>query len=117
MPAGSNGESLSLSISERKRLAEAWASAAPPLGLRVYMHVGTESLVESVELARHAAATQGISGILSMTPVYFKPTIGTLVDFLAAVAGAAPSLPFWFYHFPDDTGVLPGQAHSLLALA
>jgi N-acetylneuraminate lyase len=47
-----------------------------------------------------------------MTPVYFKPTVDTLVDFLAAVAGAAPSLPFWFYHFPDDTGVLPGKGPS-----
>eukprot|EP00966_Prymnesium_polylepis_P218709 5061663-Prymnesium_polylepis.1 len=43
------------------------------------MHVGSESLVESVELAQHAAATSGIKGILSMTPVYFKPTTETLV--------------------------------------
>jgi len=81
------------------------------------MHVGSESLVESVELAQHAAATSGISGILSMTPVYFKPTTETLLDFLAAIAAAAPKLPFWFYHFPDDTGVMPGQAHEFLELA
>jgi len=117
MPAGSNGESLSLTVPERKALAEAWASAANKNGLRVYMHVGSESLVESVELAKHAASTPGIAGILSMTPVYFKPTVDTLVDFLAAVATAAPSLPFWFYHFPDDTGVLPGQAHTFLERA
>jgi N-acetylneuraminate lyase len=117
MPAGSNGESLSLSVPERKALAEAWAKAAPPLGLRVYMHIGSESLVESIDLAKHAASTAGISGILAMTPVYFKPTTETLVDFLAAVANAAPSLPFWFYHFPDDTGVMPGGAHKFLELA
>jgi len=117
MPAGSNGESLSLTIPERKALAEAWAKAAAQTGLRVYMHIGSESLVESMELAQHAAATSGIAGILAMTPVYFKPTVETLVDFLAAVAGAAPSLPFWFYHFPDDTGVLPGQAHAFLEAA
>ena len=28
-PAGSNGESLSLSVAERKALAEAWASEGP----------------------------------------------------------------------------------------
>jgi len=117
MPAGSNGESLSLSVPERKSLAEAWAKAGTAEGLNIYMHVGSESLVESVELAQHAAATSGIKGILSMTPVYFKPTTETLLDFLAAIAAAAPSLPFWFYHFPDDTGVMPGQAHKFLELA
>jgi N-acetylneuraminate lyase len=117
MPAGSNGESLSLSVPERKALAEAWAKAGPPLGLNIYMHVGSESLVESVELAKHAGSTPGIKGILSMTPVYFKPTTETLLDFLAAIAAAAPALPFWFYHFPDDTGVMPGKAHEFLSLA
>ena len=116
MPAGSNGESLSLTVPERKALAEAWVSAAKPHGLNVYMHVGSESLPESIELAQHAA-TAGVSGILAMTPVYFKPTVDTLIDFLAAVAAAAPSLPFWFYHFPDDTGVLPGKAHEFLEQA
>jgi len=117
MPAGSNGESLSLSVPERKALAEAWSKAGPANGLTVYMHVGSESLVESMELAAHAASTPGISGILSMTPVYFKPTVGSLVDFMANISSAAPSLPFWFYHFPDDTGVLPGKAHEFLELA
>merc|ERR1712217_605600 len=37
-------------------------------------------------------------------------------DFLVQVAQGAPDLPFWFYHFPDDTGVLPGEAHALLQL-
>lgn len=117
MPCGSNGESLSLSLSERKALAEAWAKVAPSHGLHLYMHIGSESLVDSIELAKHAAGTKGVSGILAMTPVYFKPTVQTLHDFLAAVAGAAPEMPFWFYHFPDDTGVLPGQAHAFLELA
>lgn len=117
MPCGSNGESLSLAVSERKALAEAWAKAAAFHGLRVYMHIGSESLVDGRELAKHAANTPGIYGILAMTPVYFKPTVQTLHDFLAGVAAAAPELPFWFYHFPDDTGVLPGQAHKFLELA
>ena len=75
MPGGTNGESLSLTVDERKALAEAWAKAAPPLGLKVYMHIGSESLVDSVELARHAAATKGVSGIVAMTPVYVLFTV------------------------------------------
>lgn len=117
MPAGSNGESLSLSVPERKALAEAWAEAAPKHGMKVYMHIGSESLVDSIELAKHAAGLPGISGILCMTPVYFKPSVQGLHDFLAVVAGAVPETPFWFYHFPDDTGVLPGKAHEFLEMA
>merc|ERR1712107_157876 len=111
---GSNGESLSLKVSERKALAEAWGKAAQAEGIKVYMHVGSESLAEAVELTAHASQTPGIYGAICMTPVYFKPTLETLHDFLAQTAAAAPEFPFWFYHFPDDTGVLPGGANKLL---
>ena len=41
-----------------------------------------------------------------MPPVYFKPkTIDNLVDTMAIIAGAAPDLPFWYYHIPFMTGV------------
>ena len=117
LPAGSNGESLSLSVDERKALLEAWGAAALAHGLKIYMHIGSESVVDSAALAAHAATVKGCYGIVAMTPVYFKPTVASLVDFLAPVAAAAPELPFWYYHFPDDTGVLPGQAHEFLAAA
>jgi N-acetylneuraminate lyase len=114
MPAGSNGESLSLTVPERKALAEAWGKAGQATGLKIYMHVGSESLSESADLTAHASKTPGIYGAVCMTPVYFKPTLETLHEFLAHTASAAPEFPFWFYHFPDDTGVLAGQAHQLL---
>mmetsp|Transcript_32019 Transcript_32019/g.64724 ORF Transcript_32019/g.64724 Transcript_32019/m.64724 type:complete len:224 (-) Transcript_32019:41-712(-) len=113
LSAGTNGESLSLSVAERKLIAEAWARAGPPCGVSVYVHVGAESVADAMEMARHAASTPGVSGIVCMTPVFFKPTLVTLHDFLAAVAAAAPELPFWYYHFPDTTGVLTGKAHKL----
>merc|ERR1719230_890064 len=116
MPAGSNGESLSLTVPERKALAEAWGKAAQAEGIKIYMHVGSETLAEAVELTAHASKTPGIYGAVCMTPVYFKPTLETLHDFLVQTAAAAPEFPFWFYHFPDDTGVLPGQAHTLLEM-
>lgn len=117
MPAGTNGESLSLSVAERKALAEAWSNAGLKNNLRIYMHIGSESLVDSIELAKHASTLKGVFGVLSMTPVYFKPTVQSLHDFLAAIANAVPETPFWFYHFPDGTGVLPGGAHKFLELA
>lgn len=117
LPAGTNGESLSLSVAERKALAEAWAKAGPAKGIKVYMHIGCESIVDVIELAKHAASTPGISGVVAMTPVYFKPSLQSLHDFLATVAAAAPQLPIWYYHMPDLTGVIPGDAHQLLELA
>mmetsp|Transcript_16177 Transcript_16177/g.41627 ORF Transcript_16177/g.41627 Transcript_16177/m.41627 type:complete len:338 (+) Transcript_16177:53-1066(+) len=117
MPAGTSGESVSLTVSERKQLAEEWAKVAPGIGVKVYIHVGAESLLDAIELARHAATLPGVSGIVCMPPVYFKPSLETLHDFLAAVSGAAPALPIWYYHIPVFTGVLQGRAHELLQLA
>ena len=118
MSAGSNGESNSLTVDERKLLAEAWAAAAKMRQrLSVYVHVGTEALADSKALAAHAGSLDGVSGIVAMTPVYFKPTAPALLAYLAEMAAAAPASPFWFYHFPDHTGVLPGAAHEFLELA
>lgn len=114
MPAGTNGESLSLSVEERKTLAEAWAKEAQGTIVKVYMHVGAESLLDTIALAKHAASVPGIAGIVAMPPVYFKPSVQSLHDYLAAVANAVPNLPLWYYHIPCMTGVLQGQAHLLV---
>jgi N-acetylneuraminate lyase len=117
MPAGTNGESLSLTVEERKQLAEAWGKAGLAHGVKVYMHIGSESLADAKALAAHSAKTPGVTGIVAMSPVYFKPSVDTLFEFLVEVAKAAPETPFWFYHFPQQTGVLPGSAHKLLEMA
>ena len=41
-----------------------------------------------------------------MGPLFFKPnTVSTLVDFCAEVAGAAPDIPFFYYHIPIISGI------------
>ena len=41
-----------------------------------------------------------------MSPNYFKPsTPDQLADSMAMIASQAPDLPFWYYHFPANTGV------------
>src|SRR5690606_4117262 len=37
-------------------------------------------------------------------PTFFKPSLRELADFLAEIAGAAPELPFYYYHMPSMTG-------------
>jgi N-acetylneuraminate lyase len=103
--AGTTGESHSLTVAERVRLAERWreVTAGTPLGLIV--HVGHQCQAEAVALARHARQL-GADGIAALAPSYFKPTsVEDLVDFLAPVADAAPGVPFYYYHIPPMTGL------------
>ena len=100
---GSSGEGYMLTTSERILLAQAWMAAAPP-GFKVIVHVGSCCLRESEQLSAHAASI-GAWGIGAMAPPF--PRIGRveeLVQYCEAIAAAAPSLPFYFYHIPAFNG-------------
>ncbi|XP_018583551.1 N-acetylneuraminate lyase isoform X1 [Scleropages formosus] len=102
---GTTGEGLSLSVDERKRLAEEWCKKGKSKLQQVIVHVGCLSLKDSQELARHAAET-GADGIAVISPSFFKPTSAdALRQFLQEVAAAAPQLPFYYYHIPAMTGL------------
>ncbi|NXA11938.1 NPL lyase, partial [Sapayoa aenigma] len=102
---GTTGEGLSLSIQERKQLAEEWVCQGKDKLDQVIIHVGALSLLECQELARHAAAV-GAGGIAAIAPFFFKPTNNDeLVAFLQKVASEAPDVPFYYYHIPALTGV------------
>lgn len=100
---GSSGEGYMLTTDERMMLAEAWM-AAKPEGFKVIVHVGSCCLRESEKLAAHAAQI-GADGIGAMAPPF--PKIGRieeLVKYCEAIAAAAPSLPFYYYHIPAFNG-------------
>ncbi|NXX15562.1 NPL lyase, partial [Podargus strigoides] len=102
---GTTGEGLSLTIQERKQLAEEWVCQGKDKLDHVIIHVGALSLPESQELARHAAAI-GASGIAVIAPCFFKPTNkDELIAFLQKIASEAPAVPFYYYHIPPLTGV------------
>ncbi|XP_064520167.1 ATP-dependent RNA helicase A isoform X5 [Pseudopipra pipra] len=102
---GTTGEGLSLSIQERKQLAEEWVCQGKDKLDHVIIHVGALSLPESQELARHAAAI-GAGGIAVIAPFFFKPTNkDELVSLLQKVTCEAPDVPFYYYHIPPLTGV------------
>jgi len=101
---GTTGEFTSLTVTERMQLAEAWIRADSG-SLRVIIHVGHTAITEARSLAAHAAET-GAHSIACMAPGFFKPQSATeLVDWCAAVAEAAPHLPFHYYHMPSMNGV------------
>ncbi|XP_014910285.1 N-acetylneuraminate lyase [Poecilia latipinna] len=102
---GTTGESMSLSVAERKVLAEEWCLRAKGRMDNVIIHVGCMSLKDSQDLARHAAKI-GADGIAAISPSFFKPkTAEALRRFLQEVASAAPTLPFYYYQIPSFTGV------------
>ncbi|MEN9360375.1 MAG: hypothetical protein RL095_1910 [Verrucomicrobiota bacterium] len=102
---GSTGESHSLKASERKAIAEAWMSETKGKGIDVIVHVGSNCLEDACELTAHAEKI-GAKAFSALTPSYFKPAnVDLLVATTAKIAGAAPSLPFYFYDIPVLTGV------------
>lgn len=112
---GSSGEGYMLTPDERKALAEAWVKAVPE-GFKVIVHVGSCCLRESEELARHAQAI-GAWGIGAMAPPF--PKIGRieeLVKYCEAIAGAAPELPFYYYHIPAFNGAFLPMTEMLQAV-
>lgn len=100
---GTTGEGSSMTVAERKAVAEAWRAAAPQ-GLAVIVHVGCLNLGDSRELAAHAQAI-GADAVAAVSPSFFKPAnAADLAAWCAAVAAAAPQLPFYYYHIPSMTG-------------
>ncbi|MFT3824186.1 MAG: dihydrodipicolinate synthase family protein [Chitinophagaceae bacterium] len=101
---GTNGEGPNLTIEERMAIAEAYVKAANKR-LLVFIHVGHTSIAESRKLAQHAALI-GADAISSVAAFYFKPgSARNLVDSMAQIAAAAPTLPFYYYHMPVLTSV------------
>ena len=99
--SGTTGESLSLTVAERKSLFSAWAST----GSHVIAHVGAESVADAKDLAAHALSV-GARAIGLMAPSFFKAaTAPALAATVADVCRAAPSLPCYYYHIPSMTGV------------
>lgn len=101
---GSTGEYASLTVAERKTLAEAWVDAAQPLGLDVIVHVGHNCQRDAIDLARHAG-TLPVQAVASIAPGYFRPQhVDDLIDWFAPIA-AASLHPFYFYDIPSMSGV------------
>ena len=101
---GTTGESMSLTVEERLRVAERWRDTAPD-ELDVIVHVGHTCLADCKALAAHAQGI-GARAIGAMAPFFFKPAgLEDLVGFCAEIAAAAPKLPLYYYHMPSMTGV------------
>ncbi|MCK5821955.1 MAG: dihydrodipicolinate synthase family protein [Bacteroidales bacterium] len=99
---GSSGEGLSLTISERKELAELWVYHGRG-NIKIIIHVGATSIKDSQELAEHAA-TIGASAIAAIEPIYYLGAWQEdLVKYYKELSSASPGLPFYSYYIPGLT--------------
>jgi len=113
---GTAGEGLSLTVKERKEILAKWVDSSKGR-FRVIAHVGTNTLADAEELARHAEEVKA-DAFAIVAPHYIKPdTVDALVAFCARAAAAAPQLPFFYYHFPDITSIRNISAFSFLKAA
>ena len=99
---GSTGEAPSLTVDERRAVAEAYVAARDEGGhdAAVVVHVGHNSVEEAAALAAHAESI-GADAIGVVPPSYFPPPdLDGLVACLQRVAGAAPRTPLFYYHIP-----------------
>ena len=112
---GTTGEGLLLSLEERREIVERWITVAPD-GLKIIIHVAHPVLEKARMLAAHAEST-GADAISTVGPVFFPPArIQDLVTWCAAIASAAPQLPFYYYYIPSMIGFEFAMADFLRAV-
>ena len=103
--AGTTGECHSLTLAERRALAQRWSEVIRGTALKLVLHVGSNCLEDCRVFAAQAQAI-GATAISAFAPSYFKPRdLDTLVDWCAGIASAATETPFYFYDIPALTGV------------
>jgi N-acetylneuraminate lyase len=102
---GTTGESHSLTLDERRRLAQRWMEVTRGSQLKVIVHVGSNCLPDARALAAQAESL-GAVAIAALAPCFFKPrTLAELIQWCAELASAAPATPFYYYDIPSFTGV------------
>ena len=100
VPAGTTGESPTLSYEEHDRVISATVEAARKR-VAVIAGTGENSTAEALDLTRHALDT-GADATLQVTPYYNKPNAAGLVRHFSAVADLG--LPTVLYNIPGRTG-------------
>ena len=103
---GSTGEGVSLTISEKKAVAEAWVNCTKQdKDFKVMALLADTSIADCKDLALHARNI-GLYAVSFTSPYYFKPAdVGMLAKVCVEIASVVPDLPFYYYHIPVLTGV------------
>ena len=113
VPAGTTGESPTLTHAEHMRAVEVAVEAAARR-VPVIAGAGSNSTAEAVALARHAHKV-GADAVMVVTPYYNKPSQEGLYRHYTAVADAA-DLPLIIYNIPSRS-VIDMSVETMARLA
>jgi 4-hydroxy-tetrahydrodipicolinate synthase len=102
VPAGTTGESATLSHDEHNRVIEICVEAAAGR-VPVIAGAGSNSTVEAIALTRHAKSV-GADAVLSVAPYYNKPTQEGLYRHFASIAETV-DMPIVIYNIPGRSVV------------
>ena len=92
------GESLNLTIAERKRFAEVAVKTVAGR-VPVSIHVSALAVEDSIDLARHAQAI-GADAIIAITPYFWNPSPQAIHDWFMRL-GREVDLPIIAYNSPS----------------
>lgn len=101
---GTVGEGMSMTVSERKLMAEAWMKCRKDV-TTVIVQCGAGCLKDTCELAKHAESL-GVEGIALLPNLFDKPTTtDDLIDYMEEVSKVCSNTPLFYYHIPMKTCV------------
>ena len=99
-PLGTTGEMIRLSVTERKAVAETVVRTAAGR-VTVYIHAGTTTLADTIELAQHAH-TIGADGIGVVTPIFLGANDLEMEQYYVSVSSSIPyDFPMYLYNIPQ----------------
>lgn len=103
---GSTGEGVSLTLEEKKEVAQAWADCTNhDADFKVMVFLGGTCLVDCIDLAKHANEI-GLYAVSLTAPFYFKPANADMLAQACIMVGESiPDMPLYYYHIPVLTGV------------
>lgn len=103
---GSTGEGVSLTLEEKKEIAQAWADCTNhDADFKVMVFLGGTCLADCINLAKHAYEI-GLYAVSLTAPFYFKPAnVDMLAQACIMVGESIPDMPLYYYHIPVLTGV------------
>ena len=102
LACGTTGEGVLLGVEERRAVAEAFISSAPP-GFAIAVHAGAQTSADTITLAAHARDA-GADAVAVIAPPYFVLDDEELTRHLVSAADAADPLPFYVYEFAARSG-------------
>jgi 4-hydroxy-tetrahydrodipicolinate synthase len=100
--AGSGGEFVALTASERMAIADAVLDAVGAR-LPVIVCIAEFRTAVAIELGRHAVRS-GAAGVLATAPYYMRPSPGSVRRHFAEIRQAVDA-PLMFYNAPGNSGV------------